>query len=138
MHSEMVKLIVVNARQRIAEGDNPTVPAYSVEQLEGAVDALARRVEKGASAFNVNFRITDIPEVQARIGKLADGTAAIMNAAQAVIEDFWKAQKAAEGDAPDHEMSGDLVNALEEAVRVVKETLTPEPPAAAPEPSKES
>ena len=49
MHKKLVDEVVKNVRQRIREGDNPTVEAFSVEMLECCVDALAEHEAKKSS-----------------------------------------------------------------------------------------
>lgn len=41
MHAEYLKLVVANCRQRIADGDCPSVPGHSTGMLEEAVVTLA-------------------------------------------------------------------------------------------------
>lgn len=48
MHDLMLKAIVERCRQRISEGDCPTVSPFSVEQLEHAVDQLASMVSRAS------------------------------------------------------------------------------------------
>lgn len=43
MHELMLREVVKRCRQRESEGDRPTEPAFSVEQLEDAVNQLARQ-----------------------------------------------------------------------------------------------
>lgn len=50
MHAEYLKLLVANCRQRIAEGDHPTVTGHSPETLEEAVVALADQLAAGPAA----------------------------------------------------------------------------------------
>ena len=45
MHEALLKEVVKRCRQRQAEGDCPTVPAFSVEWLEDAVCQLADRLK---------------------------------------------------------------------------------------------
>lgn len=41
MHKQLLQELVTSVRRRIAQGDCPTEPPFSREQLENAVDALA-------------------------------------------------------------------------------------------------
>lgn len=45
MHPAATDMIVKEVRQRISEGDCPTVPARSVEQLESVIEDLAGRLD---------------------------------------------------------------------------------------------
>ena len=51
MHILMLEAIVTRCQQRIREGDCPTVPPFSVEQLEEAVVQLNREILLQRSAF---------------------------------------------------------------------------------------
>ena len=46
MHISLAKIMVVKIKKRIKEGDNPSVPPYSTEELEDLVDTLANELEK--------------------------------------------------------------------------------------------
>jgi len=50
MHRELLAITVENVRQRVSEGDCPVTPAYSVEQLEHALLALAARAHPSGLA----------------------------------------------------------------------------------------
>lgn len=45
MHPVATDIIVKEVRQRIREGDCPTIRARSVEALEGAIEDLASRLD---------------------------------------------------------------------------------------------
>lgn len=45
MHPVATDMVVKEVRQRIREGDCPTIRARSVEALEGAIEDLAGRLE---------------------------------------------------------------------------------------------
>lgn len=58
MHDLMLAEVVKRCRQRIAEGDCPSMPACPVEHLEEAVDQLAGMVERlHAKTANLNLEI---------------------------------------------------------------------------------
>lgn len=46
MHPVASDMIVKQIRQRISEGDCPTIPAQSVETLEGVIEDLALRLDR--------------------------------------------------------------------------------------------
>jgi len=44
MHESMLQLVIARCKQRIKQGDCPTVNAFTTEQLEEAVVELSRRL----------------------------------------------------------------------------------------------
>ena len=50
MHKKMLDEIIARCRQRLEEGDCPTVNSFNVELLEGAIIELARRPQAASVA----------------------------------------------------------------------------------------
>ena len=50
MHKKMLDEIIARCRQRLEEGDCPTVNSFNVELLEGAIIELARSPQAGSEA----------------------------------------------------------------------------------------
>ena len=72
MHELMLKEVVACCRQRLSEGDCPTRPAFSVEQLEDAVVQLADACQKAGALLTRGAELLAQDEAEQRQGG-ADG-----------------------------------------------------------------
>lgn len=68
MHKDILDAVIKNCRQRIVDGDCPTVPHTPIETLENAVDDLAAEVER-LSTLRASGRLA--PEVEGDVVEAA-------------------------------------------------------------------
>ena len=90
MHTQLLELVIERCRERQREGDKPTKPPYSVEQLEDAVTQLATTTERQACSQSVSIdwlevlRETVVSVEECRKDSEDDPTAELPNALAAI------------------------------------------------------